>query len=379
MCTNRYHLIALSILFCIIGELNSIILPWLGSVEKIAAKRELRLMTINVWSGLDYKGTLKMGEYESPEMQRIRFLALIKEIKLLSPDVVAINEANFLPDYVEQLAEKLGYSYVHHVGVSGLHIWRIGIPWNLKEGDAILARKDLNLRYVGRKQLSGDGFVLNNFSFHTQDATQVLVGKITWNGRDIYIAVTHWHASPRDDSHSQKLLLYLMDRWKYTQVEYRTAVARLKGDNKWRINESRLMASYLKEVVPEGAPVILMGDFNAEINWPEMKYFLDDGFYDTFSLVSKGKGLTWDPERNSNIIKFYRTNLNKKFKDIYEHLNAYNEHVGKRIDLILINRAIPGVSVIESRLCADRLRMGVHPSDHFGVFTVLRWEKSPQR
>ena len=375
MCDTRYHIVLFSILFCFTGILNSIILPRLRSVEKIA-ERELRLMAINVWSGLDYKGTLKVGEYESPETRRTRFQAMVNEIKSLSPDVVAINEANFLPDYVEQLAERLDYSFIHHVGISGLHIWRIGIPWNLKEGDAILARKDLDLRFVGRKQLSGDGFVLNNVSFHTQDATQVLVGKITYNGSDIFIAATHWHASPRDDNRNRKLLLYLRDRWSYTQEEYVTAVARLKEDNRWRINESRLMASYLKEVVPAGAPLILMGDFNAEINWPEVKYLLDAGFYDTFSMVSGERGLTWDPQRNSNIIKFYRTNLNKKFKDIYEHLNAYNEVVGKRIDLILINGEIPRVSVIDSRVCADRLLLGVHPSDHFGVFTVLRLGKS---
>jgi endonuclease/exonuclease/phosphatase family metal-dependent hydrolase len=195
-----------------------------------------------------------------------------------------------------------------------------------------------------------------------------------FNRRDIYIAVTHWHASPRDDGYFQELLLTLRNRWGYTLEEYRAAVTQLMSDNSWRMSESRLMVSYLEEVVPEGAPLIVMGDFNAEIEWSEMKYFLNAGFYDTFSIVSKERGLTWDPERNTNIIKFYRTDLDKKFKGIYDHLNAYNELIGKRIDFILINGAIPRMSVIESRICADNLIMGVHPSDHFGVFTVLRFE-----
>ena len=40
----------------------------------------------------------------------------------------------------------------------------------------------------------------------------------------------------------------------------------------------------------------------------------------------------------------------------------------------VINKAVQRLSVIESRICADNLIMGVHPSDHFGVFTVLRFE-----
>lgn len=105
----------------------------------------LKMVTINVWSGLDYKGTLKMGEYETPEVREARYQALLAELKKLSPDVVGLNEANFLPDYAKRLAADLGFDYLHHVGVSGVRIGRVGLPWNLREGDAILARKELRL------------------------------------------------------------------------------------------------------------------------------------------------------------------------------------------------------------------------------------------
>ena len=156
----------------------------------------VKLMTINVWSGLDYIGTFKMGEYESTQIREKRYQALLKEIARLNPDIIAINEANFLPEYVRRLAGDLQYDCIYHVGVAGLKIGRIGIPINLKEGDAILARKELQLQMAGHKQLSGGGIITNHFSFHTEDATQVLVGKIIVNGKPVYIAFTHWHASP---------------------------------------------------------------------------------------------------------------------------------------------------------------------------------------
>ena len=167
-----------------------------GDAPCRAARAELRVMTFNVWSGLDYKGTLSMGEYEPAPVREKRFRALVAEIRKLSPDVIGINEANKLPDYVEKLAGETGYDVIFHVGVSGVRVWRAGLPWNLKEGDALLAKKDLCLACVAREQLSGGGFVWNNLSFHTQDATQVLLGKIRVNGEDVYLADTHWHSSP---------------------------------------------------------------------------------------------------------------------------------------------------------------------------------------
>lgn len=340
--------------------------------EAVTDRNELRLMTLNVWSGLDYKGTLTMGEYEPPEVREARFQALLNEIRSLSPDIIAVNEANFLPDYVERLAGELDYDYSSHVGISGLHVWRIGLPWNLREGDAILARKDLRLQFVGREQLSGGGFVWNNLSFHTQDATQVLVGKITIDKKQIYIAVTHWHASPKNDENIKKLLNELKEKWGYTDEAYRSALEKLESDNEWRMNEAKRMVSYLKEVVPSSAPLIVMGDFNAELDWPEMKYFLGAGFYDTYSVVNRDKGHTWDAERNYNIKKFYGGDRERKHEDLYNHLNAHNEFISKRIDFIFNSVTIPREVVLLSRVCANTLYKGVHPSDHFGVFTVLR-------
>lgn len=334
----------------------------------------LKVMTINIWSGLDYEGTLSMGEYETREVREKRYKALLKEIEKVQPDVIGVNEANFLPDYVEKLAQDIDYDYIYHVGVAGLQVLRVGIPWNLKEGDAILARKGLKLEKVGRKQLSGGGFVWNNLSFHLSDATQVLVGKITWNKKPVYLAVTHWHASPQDNRQNRKLLEKLKEKWNYSDEEYREAIDSLESDNKWRMDEAKIMHSYLDSVVPGGKPLIVMGDFNAPVHSPEMKYFLDKGYYDTHSLVSGTAGYTWDPLRNLNIQKYYSDNLEKKYDDMYAHLKQYNEMERQRIDFVLIRDALPKESVVESSVCTDNVYDGVHPSDHFGVCAGIHIE-----
>jgi endonuclease/exonuclease/phosphatase family metal-dependent hydrolase len=343
-----------------------------GDAPCSAARGELRLMTINVWSGLDYRGTLSMGEYEPAPVREKRFRALVAEIRRLSPDVIAINEANRLPDYVERLAGDTGYDFIWHVGVSGVRVWRAGLPWNLKEGDALLARKDLCLSGAGREQLSGGGFVWNNLSFHTQDATQVLLGKIRVNGGDVYVAVTHWHASPPDDARSRELLARLKKAGGYPDDAHDEARAMLKSDCTWRQDEAERMLAFLDEKVPAGKKLIVLGDFNATADTPELRRLLKAGYIDTFAAASRDPGYTWDAERNTNIRKYYIDGAAKQFDSLYDYFNSENDARSARIDFILANRAFSRDSVIASSLCCNVLFDGAHPSDHFGVVTVVR-------
>ena len=141
----------------------------------------LKVVTINVWSGLDYIGNFKMGEYESQAVREQRYHILVNQLRQLDPDVIALNEANRLPHYARRIAKDLGYDQVHHLGVAGIHFGPIGLPINLREGDVILAKKALKLKSAGRKQLSG-GYVGKFFTFHFADATQVVGATIELNG-----------------------------------------------------------------------------------------------------------------------------------------------------------------------------------------------------
>jgi endonuclease/exonuclease/phosphatase family metal-dependent hydrolase len=257
------------------------------------------------------------------------------------------------------------------VGVSGLHIGRVGLPWNLREGDALLAKKDLGLSLAGRKQLSGGGFIGNMFSFHTQDATQVLVGRIKVNGKELYAAVTHWHASPPDNAAARATLKSLNEKWGYGDEQSAEALKSLAADNEWRRAEAIMMPEYLASVVPKGSPLVVLGDFNTEIDSPEMRHMTDKGYHDVWSRVSRLPGYTWNPAANTNIKSFYLTDNEKRFDSLYVHLNNTNEATGKRIDFILLNETLGAGPVVEASVCFDRPYEEIHPSDHFGVFAVV--------
>ncbi len=115
----------------------------------------LRVVTINVWSGLDYRGTLRFGEHESVDRREKRFDLLVIGLRRLAPDLVFIQEANPVDRFSSRIADSLGFDEVHQVCNAGVKFASLGVPVNFKEGIAILARKGLRLRSYAVWKLSG--------------------------------------------------------------------------------------------------------------------------------------------------------------------------------------------------------------------------------
>ncbi len=325
----------------------------------------IKAMAINVWSGLTYKGFLKMGSYESSTEKARRFEGLIREIKRQAPDIIAVNEANPLPCYAQELATSTGYDCIWHMGVSGLRLGRLGIPINLREGDAILARKGLGLKFAGQTKLAGPGIVMPSCSIHTGDLTQALLGKITWEGDTIYVCATHWHATLGgiDALANAK---NLAERFSYPQKEYLNVIKTIYSDIRFKMREARNTLRFISRSVPSGIPVILMGDLNAEPDRPEIECLRLNGF----SMgASGGSGFTWDPETNTNLIRYYPEDLDRRFSSLYDHLRAIYEKKSRReIDYIMVNRY---AHLNGLKLCANELIDGSHISDHFGVIAEI--------
>ena len=358
--------------FILFVVITALLLPACNTPTTGIKQKTLKVMTLNIWSGLNYKGTISMGLYESDETREARYQALVSEIKEKDPDIIGLNEVNDREGFLSRLADDLNYDAIFHVGISGLKIGTVGIPWNLREGDALLAKKKLNLQKIGRKQLSGGGFVWNYASFHLDDATQVLVGKILLNGKSIYLAVTHLHASPPDLPEYRNLIIEYTKEFGYSESEVVKARELLTQNQAWRNDEFVLLDDYLTEVVPEDEPLIIMGDFNADNTWPEVRKFQSRGYTDTFAAVNREQKYTWDAIENQNIRTHYLKDLNKKRVTLYDHLDDTLTASRLTLDYIFTKAMKGPDSVIRSELCADHVIGGVHPSDHYGVITEFQ-------
>jgi endonuclease/exonuclease/phosphatase family metal-dependent hydrolase len=77
-------------------------------------------------------------------------------------------------------------------------------------------------------------------------------------------------------------------------------------------------------------------------------------------------GYTWDPERDQNIIDYY-----VPIRDTMSVGDQIDYFAQYRIDLIFIGGSLTAENVVESRLVLEEMVDGQHPSDHFGVMTIL--------
>jgi hypothetical protein len=335
-----------------------------------ATADELTVVTVNVWSGLDYEGTLKMGEYESPGVREERYQALLTGLKALDPDVVSVNEANLLPRYARRLARDLDMDFVYSVGMGGLRIGPVGVPTNFREGDAILAKKPLGLSRIGKKRLSGRGIITNFITLHASESNQVIGATIMVNGTMVYLFNTHTHASPPLDPVLFFRLGELSREGKLTEEEISRAKASIVDGQKWRADEIVGLLSFIAQKAPQGAPIILMGDFNAEAGTPEMRPIFEHGFIDTFGIKNPDDpGYTWNPAANLNSVYYSQTRGEQTPEKI---AGSLDDLVSKRIDFILAGGTITALDVVRSRVVLDEPINGRHPSDHFGLMSVIR-------
>lgn len=348
----------------------------------------LRLLTINVWSGLDYQGFFRFGEYESSKRRKERFTALVKQVKELDPDVVFVQEANFAGPYARRLASMLGFTEIHQVANGGIKFGPLGIPVNFKEGMAILAKPALRLRRHDVWKLSGPLGLYGDFmTLNFKEAVHSLAVKIIINDTPFYLVNVHLNASPPYDEGLLGKLRERPDGQEMSSEQFERALAVTKERNQRRRREIQRLLQGLKSL-PEGAPVIIAGDFNAEMNSPELQMFISSaGVLDVLTAAqdrdvagSRENRFTWDPGLNENIVYSSRPKnaSGRKLKG-YDLLNALNAATPRRIDFIFLNKEFRPENVLASSLAVQSKEFGLHASDHFGVFAEVDLESICQR
>lgn len=93
-----------------------------------SAAQTLRIATINVWSGLDYRGTLCMGEVESDSVRSERLSLLLEECRRVQPDLLFLQECNPVGVVGSIFSEGLGYDRIDQRANGGFKIGPLGLP-----------------------------------------------------------------------------------------------------------------------------------------------------------------------------------------------------------------------------------------------------------
>jgi endonuclease/exonuclease/phosphatase family metal-dependent hydrolase len=338
-----------------------------------ALPASLKVVTINVWSGLDYRGTFRFGEYETAERREQRFRLLRDGLRRLSPDVVFLQEANPVSSFTERLADALGYEHLHQVCMGGIKFGPLGIPSNFKEGIAILARPGLGLRRAGIWKLSGGaGLHGDVMTFQFTEACFALAASLTVEGKTLYVVNTHLHSVPQMDSSLHRRLEEDLRAGSISRQEFDDAVAA------WREGLD-LQAAQLGELqkrlggLPPEVPVILGGDFNMPPDRDTLAGFrAQNGFSDACGTAELREA-TWDPARNENVGYSMRlTDISGSPLAALDRLDAYANSAPSHIDHILLSRHFGPTAVRMAAVVLDSSDdAGIHASDHYGVMAEV--------
>lgn len=335
--------------------------------------QQLKFVTINAWTGLDYVGRIKVGEYEPEGTRQQRFRILVGELKRIQPDILALQEVNPVSARGVALADELGYDCIYQRANSGAKIGYLGIPCNLNEGLVILAKRNLHLQFVDVWNLSdGFGIIGNSASLHWTERRIALVGKVRIGNQEVYVANIHLSSVVPEDTSARYVARQIASMKSHDEEKIQDIVNGCFSDAGNRMRSVEILLENIDRQ-HSGRAFIVLGDFNAGPSQPEIRRFTEAGrFLDVVESSDIGLVVTWDPERNTNV-RYSVQPIDAKGDtlDTYGLLTAWYDAKPRRIDYIFLNDQWRVSDVADVRVVLDQPANGLFASDHYGLLATV--------
>jgi hypothetical protein len=258
---------------------------------------------------------------------------------------------------------------IHQVCIAGIKFGPVGIPAGFKEGNAILARRDLRLFKGDAWKLSGSpGIYSDAVTVHFDETISSLLGGIIVNGAVVYLVNNHLRAAPWADTTISDSLAALQRTGQISLEEHRSILKRWQAGVAQRRTEVHRLLDKLHSL-PAKNPVIVAGDFNALPSSPEIGDLCSQGgFRDTGQPDTSSQNVTWDPFLNTNTTFAYQTADARGHElDLWSRLGSLGATRAGRIDYVFLSRHFAQDAVLQYQVVLDTAVTGVFASDHYGV------------
>lgn len=340
----------------------------------LSQSSSLKIITINVWTGLDFQGFFKMGEYESYEKREERFKILLEQLSVIKPDVIFLQEANPVGAYSARLADSLGLDEIHQVCNAGIKFGPIGFPVNLKYGNAILADKKLKLSIFDVWKLGGSfGIFGDALTIHFDESNFALVGKILVDNTPVYLINVHLSAAVPADSVLKNEYETFCKKNSIGETEIKNVYSKWDAGINRRNYELENLNEQLKKL-PNDFPFIIGGDFNMAPEIKELKNLItSNNFQDTFERNNSSQIFTWDPLKNENILySTRRVDAAGNNLSSYDLLNTVFDLHPRRIDYLFLSNQFRKDDILSYKIIFDSTENNIHPSDHFGIYSEIK-------
>lgn len=322
--------------------------PWLlltvaltTATASPAVGEPVRVLTYNLWHGFwrTADKELVVLPSEGAEKRSHRQAVQIAELERLRPDVLMAQEVHPLPWRARELARALEHRSVHQLVSCGVRVLHVGVPWSVRSGLVMTARRDLDLVRVAAPLLSGRYGLCNDWlGLQVEEARRALIGRIELeDGRRLLLVTTHLHSS--------------------------TEGGAARGERRLREVEGLLDAieAARREDRSVGG-VILGGDFNALEDSKAIERLHRAGFVDTVEWLGV-EFATYDPWANELAAQMTRAGGGDP---------AHS--APRRIDYLFVSEELAGAIRSVSRYGAPeagRAEDAGVDSDHYGVLLEL--------
>jgi endonuclease/exonuclease/phosphatase family metal-dependent hydrolase len=373
---------------CVSGTVN-LVLAWglwvafpavLHAGPRVKNENTLTVVTYNLWHGLNPTSAFKFQEYESEIEREKRLHGFLQIVRKLDPDIVFLQEVNPAPGKTRRVASALGYDSVYQIDNAGLKIFSLGLPTNLRSGLAILARKELGLKKLGARKLSGSpGGCSRVASFQLHEFRYALAAGVHVQGTDLLLINTHLHHGLAANPELKAALEQLVIQGKITREKEKEVLEKTRQAPVRRQKELETAVRFARTLGADRHPMIFAGDFNATPGAPELVWLTREiGFVSVTRDDDPEQVLmTWDTKRNPNTQFIANFKPPTEFASfIMEHMRPIVLQQSRRLDYIFFRPAGDFLRVGEAGLFGDEAQDGRMCSDHFGIYAVFRLKKN---
>jgi endonuclease/exonuclease/phosphatase family metal-dependent hydrolase len=360
----------------------------------------ITLLTYNTLHGLEPSG-MTVRASESQEVRQARLDLQFRQLSLIQPDVMLLQEVNPLPEMAERYIAAmkrsgLDYQSVHQVDACGVRLAPgLAVVPGLNNGLAVLAKAPLRLRKVEGLKLSGGfGRCDDYMGFQTGELRYALIAEVENpnTARKLLTVSLHLHSGiERNAFFIQKIHDAVKDG-KARQEDFAEIVAAMEQDQERRLEEIRLLVKEIDTLYAKGSylGVLVGGDFNFEPDDPEYRELERAGLKDTYAMAHpETEVYSLDPQRNviaGQGIQEVPSTLRAAIRRLPESqqqkiLDGYQKGItqARRVDFLFLMRkpSDSAAGCFRQELFGESEAVSASPgSDHYGVLVTYMADAS---
>ena len=262
----------------------------------------MKLITYNLWHGLDPSSKLYFRALEPKVRRQKRREVLFRLIEEQQPDVCFFQEICPLNEMGEELEGRLGLRGYLQGDLMGVRAFGVGAPWNLHSGLGVFVKDQWLSRVVFKQKLSGPAwsFAGVDHSFQLGECRYAMGVEVDHprRGRLLFVGLHLHHGLELSESLSNEVMQWCKQVKASVSLKAEL-IARLRAGDERRERELDELFRWLGSQLKRYAQVFIGGDFNFDPGHALSQKLRSRQFVH----LSEGRDkslATWNPTKNTS-------------------------------------------------------------------------------